>query len=278
VGRLDVNGIDLHYLEEGSGPPVLLVNGTGGNARTWQLHQVPALVAAGYRTVAIDNRGIAPTDCGDTPFTIDDMADDVLAVIDALDLAPCRLVAFSLGSQVVLRALSRAAGRVDRAVLMGARGRRDTFGSAFAAAELALHDSGTTLPPEYRAMVKALQYLSPATLAEPRKARNWLQIFTLYGDEQGPAMRRQLACNVDDAPPVDHTAITMPVLVLSFADDRVTPAALGRELAELLPRGEYQEVADTGHYGHLERPAEVNQAIMLYLTTSADEGLTPSGR
>lgn len=265
MGRVEVNGIDLHYLEDGSGPPVVLVNGTGGNARTWQLHQVPALVGAGYRTVAIDNRGMPATDCGDAPFTIDDMADDVLAVVDALDLAPCRLVGFSLGSQVVLRALSRADGRVDRAVLMGVRSRRDTFGAAVAAAELDIHDAGVAVPPSYRAMVKALMYLSPATLAHPRKARDWLQIFTLYGSPQGPALRHQLACNVDDAPPIDHSSITVPTMVLSFTDDRITPAALGKELAELLPRGEYQEIADAGHYGHLERPAEVNEAILRYL-------------
>jgi pimeloyl-ACP methyl ester carboxylesterase len=198
------------------------------------------------------------------------MADDVLAVVDALDLAPCRVVGFSLGSQVVLRALGRADGRIERAVLMGARSRRDPFGSAFAAAELELHDSGTTLPPSYRAMVKALQYLSPATLAHPRKARDWLQIFQLYGGEPSPAMRHQLACSVDDAPPVDHASIDVPVLVVSFAEDRVTPAALGRELATLLPRGAFHEIADAGHYGHLERPAEVNEVILRFLATPAE--------
>src|SRR5690349_19211843 len=66
-----VNGIALNYQVKGDrtkgtdvkggGPLVVLIMGTGSPGRVWELHQVPALVAAGYRVCTFDNRGIAPS-------------------------------------------------------------------------------------------------------------------------------------------------------------------------------------------------------------------------
>ena len=49
---------NLAYEEAGSGEPVLFIAGTGGAGRTWHIHQVPAFVAAGYRCIPFDNRGV----------------------------------------------------------------------------------------------------------------------------------------------------------------------------------------------------------------------------
>lgn len=56
-----INGIPLNYDVKGAGDLVVLIMGTGSPGRVWQLHQTPALVAAGYRVCTFDNRGIAPT-------------------------------------------------------------------------------------------------------------------------------------------------------------------------------------------------------------------------
>lgn len=57
-----VNGIRIGFEEYGSGEPVLLVTGSGGRARLWTPHQVPALTAAGYRVITMENRGVPPSD------------------------------------------------------------------------------------------------------------------------------------------------------------------------------------------------------------------------
>ena len=49
------------------------------------------------------------------------------------------------------------------------------------------------------------------------------------------------------------------MLVLGFADDVITPAALGREVADAIPDGRYLEIADAGHLGFLEQPETVNK-------------------
>lgn len=86
-----VNGIRLSYEDSGgTGEPVVMVMGSGATGRAWHLHQVPALVAAGYRVITFENRGIAPSaPCADG-FTIQDMVNDVVGLIGHLRLDGCR--------------------------------------------------------------------------------------------------------------------------------------------------------------------------------------------
>ena len=54
--------INLAYDDRGSGPPVVFIAGHGGAGRTWHPYQVPAFLAAGYRVITFDNRGIGATE------------------------------------------------------------------------------------------------------------------------------------------------------------------------------------------------------------------------
>jgi len=96
-----VNGIRMHYDSEGTGQPVLMVMGSGSRGRVWDLHQVPALTAAGYRVITFDNRGIPPTDECAEGFTVDDMVADTAALVEHLGIGPCLFVGTSMGAQIV---------------------------------------------------------------------------------------------------------------------------------------------------------------------------------
>ncbi|KPC60524.1 alpha/beta hydrolase, partial [Streptomyces sp. NRRL WC-3753] len=63
--------------------------------------------------------------------------------------------------------------------------------------------------------------------------------------------------------------ITTPCLVVGFADDLILPAHLGREVADAIPGARYVEVADAGHYGYLERPDQVNNALLDFFAQRA---------
>src|SRR5437764_14344044 len=96
-----LNGIRLSYQVMGTGELVMLVMGTGSPGRVWHLHQVPALVAAGYRVVTMDNRGIPPSDVCADGMTIDDLVGDTASLIQHLGDGPVRVVGTSLGSRIV---------------------------------------------------------------------------------------------------------------------------------------------------------------------------------
>ena len=59
--RLNVNGLNFRVVEDGSGPPVLLLHGFPDSSRLWR-HQIPAFVGAGYRVIAPDLRGFGESD------------------------------------------------------------------------------------------------------------------------------------------------------------------------------------------------------------------------
>ena len=59
------------------------------------------------------------------------------------------------------------------------------------------------------------------------------------------------------------------MLVIGFADDVITPAALGREVAEAMPNGRFIQIGNTGHLGFLERPDTVNNAMLQFFARHA---------
>ncbi|GLW35997.1 alpha/beta fold hydrolase [Actinoplanes regularis] len=262
-----VNGITLSYDQYGSGETVVLVTGTGAPGRTWKTHQVPALRAAGYRVVTMDNRGIAPTDCGTGQFTIEDMAADVAGLIEFLDAGPCRVVGFSLGGIIVQELLVTRPELVRKAVLIGAAARVDGLIRGVVEAELDLVDSAVKLPPRYAAVVTALQNLSPRTLDDPNLLRDWLDILEFSAVDPA-SIRRQLTVQLIADRRERNAKIDCPCLVIGFADDLVVRPHLCRELAGSIPGATYRELADCGHYGSLERPEAVNSLLVEYFATA----------
>lgn len=70
------NGIDISFDEYGAGEAVVLVTGSGARGRMWTPHQVPALTAAGFRVITIDNRGVPPSATCPEGFALADMVAD----------------------------------------------------------------------------------------------------------------------------------------------------------------------------------------------------------
>ncbi|HEX2300752.1 MAG TPA: alpha/beta hydrolase [Pseudonocardiaceae bacterium] len=260
---VELNGIQLSHQVTGSGELVVLVMGTGSPGRVWQLHQVPALVAEGYRVATFDNRGIPPSDPGADGMTIDDMVDDTAALIEYLG-GRARVVGTSLGARIVQElALSRP-DLVSQAVLMAAHGRTEPVQSMLSAGERALHDAGIELPATYHAALTALQNLSPRTLNDPAVIQDWLDVFEFSGSRISAGERAQLELAEFPNRLADYARISVPCLVIGFADDLMIPPLLGREVAEAIPSARYEEVEGCGHYGYLERPAVINDLILKF--------------
>ncbi|MBT2505645.1 alpha/beta hydrolase [Streptomyces sp. ISL-98] len=256
-----INGINLSFDDYGSGEPVVMVTGTGAPGRVWRAHQVPALKAAGYRVITLDNRGIPPTDQCPEGFTLDDMVSDVAGLIEYLGTGPCRVVGYSLGGIIVQELLVARPELVRQAVLMASSGRADALIAAMSAADLELSDSEVKVPPRYAAYVHALQNLSPRTLNDEEQLRDWLSVFEMSMiDPSG--FRGQLALDVIPNRLPHYRQISCPCLVIGFRDDLIVRPHLPREVAESIPGATYTEIADCGHYGYLERPDAVNAAII----------------
>jgi pimeloyl-ACP methyl ester carboxylesterase len=129
-------------------------------------------------------------------------------------------------------------------------------------AELALLESGIELPIGYRTAASAFRMLSPATLNNDAAASLWLETFQLSGKETA---RGQAWVDTGRDRREALRAVTVPCRVIAFADDCITPPHLAAEVAEAIPDCDFVEIPACGHFGYLERPDEVNSAIIEFL-------------
>ncbi|MGW4529822.1 alpha/beta fold hydrolase [Nocardia sp. NPDC004340] len=267
-----VNGISLNYQVKGdrsrgtdvkgSAPLVVMIMGTGSGGRVWELHQVPALVAAGYRVCTFDNRGIAPSFESPAGITIEDLVRDTVALIEFLGEGPVFLVGQSMGSRVAQEVALARPDLVRKAVFMAGHARLDQFQKTLGHGEHDLDDAGVRLPAKYEAAMTALMNLSPASLADQHAARDWLDLFEFTGGPVTPGVRAQRRMDHDFDRTAAYRGITVPCLALGFADDRMIPPYLAREVADIIPGARYQEVPDAGHFGYLEQPEVVNKILV----------------
>ncbi|MCG7608139.1 MULTISPECIES: alpha/beta fold hydrolase [Mycobacterium] len=253
--------MNLAYDDRGDGEPVLFIAGQGGLGRTWDLFQVPAFRAAGYRVITFDNRGVGATSDAEG-FTSATMVADTVELIERLDISPVRVVAVSMGSYIAQELMLSRPELVSQAALMATRARHDRAREFFGIAERDLAEAGVRLPATYDAKLRLLENFSPRTLNDEDTVRDWIDMFTRWPAKVTPGIRAQYGVAPQSDRRPSYRAITTDVLVIGFADDLVMPPHLGAEVADALPHGRYLEIPDTGHLGFLERPEVVNSAIL----------------
>jgi len=117
--RLRVNDVELNIVTQGEGPDVLLVHGFPDDHTVWR-NQIPALVDAGYRVIALDTRG-----CGDSEikpresdYVIDKLVADLVALLDALGIEKVRLVGHDWGALQAWFFLMEHPERVHRSIVL----------------------------------------------------------------------------------------------------------------------------------------------------------------
>ena len=255
--------VNLAYDDRGSGEPVLFIAGRGGAGRTWHPFQIPAFLAAGYRVVTFDNRGVGATENVDG-FTTETMVADTAALIEQLGIARTNIVGVSMGAYIAQELMLARPELVKRAALMATRGREDRTREFFRKSEAELTNSGVQLPAAYDAKVRLLENFSAHTLNDDRAVADWIEMFTIWPTKQTPGLRCQLNIRPLGNRLPAYRSITTPVLVIGFADDVVVPPHLTKEVADALRNGRYLQIAHAGHLGFLERPEAVNAAILRF--------------
>ncbi|MGB8388284.1 alpha/beta fold hydrolase [Mycobacterium sp.] len=258
--------INLAYDDRGSGEPVVFIAGHGGAGRTWHPYQLPAFLAAGYRVITFDNRGIGATENEDG-FTTQTMVADTAALIEKLDAAPARIVGMSMGAFIAQELMLARPELVTAAVLMGTRGRMDRAREFFRDAEAQLNASGVQLPAAYDAKVRLMENFSRKTLNDDDATADWIAMFSTWPTKSTPGTRCQLNVAPQTSRLAAYRSISVPVLVIGFADDVLTPPHLGREVADALPKGRYLQIPDAGHLGFFERPDAVNAAALQFFAS-----------
>ena len=118
--RIEVStGVSLHYewYGEADGPPVVFIRGTGADSSRW-MPQVNEYKDT-YRTLIFDNRGVGKSDSPEGSYTVDMMARDSVALLDALNVDTCHLSGLSLGAAIAAQIAITCPERVTTLQLHG---------------------------------------------------------------------------------------------------------------------------------------------------------------
>ncbi len=271
---IDLNGVSLHYEESGvlDGPAIVLIMGLGMQLVAWPAALLDALAARGYRVIRFDNRDIGLSSKFDhagtvnikstirrrffrlavsAPYTLDDMADDTVGLMDALDIKKATLLGVSMGGMIAQVIATRYPARVERLIsIMSSTGSRKTPRPTAAALSAlfakAPEHADTTAQAEFYAGV-ASRIGSPGFPADVAEVRNRL-IAAMRRSSHRQGMPRQFAAIAASGDRRKQLAnIKAPTLVIHGSDDPLLPLKAGEQTAAAIPGAKLEIIAGMGH-------------------------------
>jgi 3-oxoadipate enol-lactonase len=254
--------VELLALERGAGMPVVLVHGFPLDHSMWDA-QIAAL-GARFRTIAVDLRGFGSSQVVAGTSTMEQMADDVAAMLDALGVdEPVVFCGLSMGGYVVFEFWRKHRDRLRALVLCDTRAAADTPEAARGRTELVERVLSEGTVPLADAMLPKL--FAPTTLArQPNPATIERQTILAQRPEGVAAALRGMAARRDFRDQL--ASIDLPTLVIVGEHDAISTVDEMRSIAQAIAGAEFVIVPDAGHMSPLENPDGFNEAIEQFLT------------
>ncbi|HJO02497.1 MAG TPA: alpha/beta fold hydrolase [Acidobacteriota bacterium] len=260
AAQLDRNGVRIYFDDRGAGMPVVFGHSFLCSGDMWR-YQIAAL-SERYRTINIDCRGHGRSGPAVASFTLYDLVDDVLAVLDHLEIGTAVWAGLSIGGMVALRAALRAPSRVAGLVLVDTHAGAETIWKTLKYRALAIGATRLGIRRFLPAVVPLM--FGRTTLREaPELVREWSERFA---GVHMPSVLAGLDALVRRDTVVDRLEeIIHPAVVIVGEEDRSLPPALSREIVEGLPNAELVTIPGAGHLSALEQPAVVTATIARFL-------------
>jgi aminoacrylate hydrolase len=251
---------EIYYETHGSGTPVLLVPGLGGVGSYWAPN-IPAF-SQKYRVVIHDHRGTGQSSRSRIRYSVDQMTDDLLAVMDDLGIDKAHLVGHSTGGAI---GQTLAAKRPDRLI------------------SLVIYASWTKADPFFRRVFEARRALlvQAGVAAYVRSTPVFLYPDWWINENIGAIEERERAIISNFPPPeiaasridaiveFDRTAdlggIKTPTMVVCAKDDILTPLYFSCDLASMIPGAGLVEIERGGHCASETNTREFNEAVLGFI-------------
>jgi len=267
-----VGGVELCVAERGSGPPLLLLHGFTGSARS--LDELAGGLAGTHRVIVPDLVGHGDSDAPFelAPYRMEHCVEQLCALLDALETGPVGVLGYSMGGRVALSLLAKAPERIRSALLISA-------GAGIAEPEARAERVSSDEALARRIEEEGVAAFVDAWLSQPLFASQMRRL-------DAPARKRtrdeRLANNAhglanslrgmgSGAQPPVHEAlstIACPVaLVVGEEDEKFRRIA--QDLAQRLPQGRVHCVPHAGHAVHLENPGALLTVALDHFTETA---------
>ncbi len=257
-----VNGTRIFYrTDETAGhdaPWLVLSNSLGSDISMWT-PQVEAF-AASYRVLRYDTRGHGRSDAPSGPYTLDQLAGDVIALLDALHIQRAHFCGLSMGGLTGIALAARHPERFERVVLANTAALIGSDAVWTPRAAKAREGMAALVDPVItRWFTAPFMEASPLVIASVRDVLR-------HTSGEGYASNCEA---IRDADLRDEAAgVALSVLVIAGTHDMSTPAAQGRELAASIGQSRYIEL-DAAHLSNIEQSDAFTRAVLDFLATDS---------
>jgi aminoacrylate hydrolase len=258
------DGAEIYCEIQGEGEPLLLVTGLGGNASFWA--EQAARFAAKYRVITYDHRGAGRSTMSRISYSLEQMTDDALAVLDGLGIERANLVGHSTGGCIGQIIAIDHPQRLHSLVISSSWNKTDAyFSRLFGVRKRILEEGGPSTyvrcgtlfqyPPEWIAgNIAAIEAAETATLAAfPPAEIIQSKIDAILRFDRTDGLHR----------------IDVPTLVSVAADDLICPAYFSRALAAAIPGARLEIMAQGGHFCPRTKPDEYFRNVESFLQSVA---------
>jgi 3-oxoadipate enol-lactonase len=238
----------IAYRRAGDGPPLVLLHPLALSGEVWG--GFAERLAGAFDVIAPDARGHGDSGWNGEPFGVDDLADDVAALLDGLGLEAACLAGLSMGGSTAVSFAGRYPGRAVAMVLADTTARYGE-GAARTWAERAERVLATPRP-------RQVPFQAERWFTDGFRRRNAAEVNRVVGIFlRTSSLAHAQACRALGT--MDScgllAGITAPTLVLAGAEDYATPPAMGQAIADGVPRGEARVLPGLRHLSLVEDPA-----------------------
>ena len=258
--KANLGDVEIYYESHGEGEPVLLVPGLGGVGAYWAPN-LPAF-SAKYRTIVHDHRGTGQSSASKIQYSVDQMSDDLLRLMDHLKIERAHLVGHSTGGAIGQTIAAKQPERLASLVLYATWTKADPFfRRVFEARRTLLTASG---PAAYTR--SAAVFLYPDWWINRNLALIEEREKVTIPNFPAPEI---VASRIDAIVAFDRTAdlprIKHRTLVLCARDDILTPPYFSQELAQRIPGAQIRILEKGGHCASETALEDFNRAVLDFL-------------
>lgn len=263
--KATLNGIDIGYDDHGIGQPVIFLHAFPLNRSMWEGQLLALLNAHGFRGVALDLRGFGESGIDADVSTMEQFADDVAALMDALGMQDAILCGLSMGGYVTFAFLRKYPQRVRGLILCDTKPDADSDEGKANREKIAqlVETQGQNAVADVQVPKLLSTYTRQHHVAVEERVRQIIAASTKQGiaaASRGMALRR-------DAHDLLAT-IRCPTLVVVGEQDSLTPPQVAQLYAEDIQNARFVVVPYAGHLSNLEQPEAFFEVIYTFLRSS----------
>jgi 3-oxoadipate enol-lactonase len=256
------DGTRLHYevLGRSSATPVLMIQGLGADKHGWNMQRFP--LALHYRVIALDNRGAGRSDKPFGSYSLEQMAADAIAVLDAVGVEKAHIVGASMGGAISQIIGLKYPERVLSLTLACTACRNHPWRR-----ELLASWATTATERGVGVMTKeaARWVIGPRSFRRIVPAFGWLGPLAMGRTSHAFVSQVRAILDVDDSVADQLGEVTAPTLVLVGNQDILTPRGDSEEIADRMPNAELVVISGAAHGFMVEHASTFNKVLTEFL-------------